>query len=96
MGLPQNNPEGYNYGSNLHLAGNLKGKLLIMHGTSDRAAPLSETMRMVDALIEAGKAFDLILLPERTHSIGSSIAAGAPLSYEREAIRRYFQEHLKP
>ncbi len=40
--------------------------------------------------------YDLIVLPEQTHAIGSDIAAGEPRSHVREAIRRYFQEHLKP
>ncbi len=47
-------------------------------------------MKMVAALIRAGKPYDLIVLPEQGHR-------GAMRStYWREAIRRYFQEHLKP
>ncbi len=96
MGLPQNNKEGYEYGSNLLLAGNLKGKVLLIHGTSDDDVPFSATMKMVDAFTREGKPYDLIVLPEQTHAIGSGIAAGPPRHYLREAIRRYFQEHLKP
>ncbi len=96
MGLPQNNKEAYEYGSNLRLAGNLKGKVLLIHGTSDDDVPFSETMKMVEAFTRVGKPYDLIVLPEKTHAIGSDIAAGDPRSYIREAIRRYFQEHLKP
>ena len=96
MGLPQNNKEAYEYGSNLPLAGNLKGKVLLIHGTSDDDVPFSATMKMVDAFTRVGKPYDLIVLPEQTHAIGSSIAAGEPRSYVREAIRRYFQEHLQP
>lgn len=88
MGLPQNNQEGYDLASNLPLAGNLEGKLLLTVGTSD---PLfSWTLQMVDALIGANKQFDLVLLPEKGHSLPRE----SP--YWREAIRRYFQEHLKP
>ncbi len=96
MGLPQNNREAYEYGSNLLLAGNLKGKVLLIHGTGDDDVPFSATMKMVDAFTRVGKPYDLIVLPEQTHAIGSDIAAGEPRSYVREAIRRYFQEHLKP
>ena len=96
MGLPKNNEEAYEYGSNLRLADNLKGKLLLIHGTSDDDVPFSATMKMVDAFTRAGKHYDLIVLPEQTHAIGSSIATGPPRYYLREAIRRYFQEHLKP
>ncbi len=91
MGMPHNNPEGYEYASSQRLAGNLKGKLLIIHGTSDVNSPFSETMRLVDVLIRAGKLYDLIVLPEQNHSL-----SGTSRTYRREAIRRYFQEHLKP
>ena len=87
LGQPQKNREAYDYGSNLWLAGNLKGKLLLVHGTSDVNVPFAVTMRMVDALVRAGKFFDLIVLPEEKHPI---------TTYMREAQRRYFQEHLKP
>ena len=63
MGPPDNNKEGYEYASNLRIAGNLKGKLLLLHGTSDLSAPFSNNMRMVDALIRAGKPYDLVVLP---------------------------------
>ena len=95
MGLPENNREAYEYGSNLRLAGNLTGKLLLIHGTSDDDVPFSATMKLVDAFTRAGKPYDLIVLPERNHDIGSEIADGKSRSYIREAIRRYFQEHLK-
>ena len=47
-------------------------------------------MKMVAALIRAGKPYDLIVLPEQGH-LGTMRS-----TYWREAIRRYFQEHLKP
>ena len=70
--------------------------MLLIHGTSDDDVPFSETMKMVEAFTRVGKPYDLIVLPEKNHAIGSDIAAGCPRSYVREAIRRYFQEHLKP
>jgi len=95
MGLPENNEEAYEYGSNLRLADNLKGDVLLIHGTSDDDVPFSATMKMVEAFARVGKPYDLIVLPEQTHAIGSSVADGER-SYVSEAIRRYFQEHLKP
>ncbi len=91
MGLPQNNRKEYEYASSLRLAGKLKGKLLLMHGTSDVNATFSATMKMVEALIRAGKPVDLIVLPELDHSL-----SGKSGRYIMEAVRRYFQEHLKP
>ena len=92
LGLLQKNKEKYEYASNLRLAGNLKGKLLLIHGTSDVLVPFSQTIKMVEALILAGKPYDLIVLPEQGHGF----TGGGVKSYRREAIRRYFQEHLKP
>ena len=91
MGPPQNNKEAYDYASNVRLAGSLKGKLLLICNTLDVNATFSETMKMVEALIRAGKPYDLIVLPEQNHW-----PSGASRTYWREAIRRYFQEHLKP
>ena len=87
MGLPHNNKKGYEYASNLPLASNLKGKLLLIVGTNDLL--FSRTIKMVDALIRVNKHFDLVLLPEKGHRLRLT-------PYWREAIRRYFQEHLKP
>ena len=89
MGLPQNNRDGYEYASNLPLAGNLEGQLLLITGTND--VLFSEAMKMVDALIQAGKPYDLMVLPEQGHGY-----RGMARAYVREAIRRYFQKHLKP
>ncbi len=89
MGLPHNNREGYEYASNLKIAGNLKGKLLLVHGTSDVNAPFSSTMKMVEALTRAGKPYDLIVLPDLNHTW-----AGTSGAYMRNMVGRYFMEHL--
>ena len=94
MDLPRNNQEGWEYSSNLRIAGNLKGKLLLIHGTSDINVPIGGTMMMVEALIQAGKPYDLLVFPEQPHA--SSKWGTVSTRYMREAIRRYFQEHLKP
>ncbi len=48
-------------------------------------------MKMVDALIRVGKPYELVVLPEIPHGF-----VGTSDRYWRNAIRRYFQEHLKP
>ena len=48
-------------------AENLKGKLLLAHGTMDDNVPPSNTLLVVDALIKANKDFDLILIPNAHH-----------------------------
>jgi dipeptidyl aminopeptidase/acylaminoacyl peptidase len=92
LGPPGENKEAYEYASNLQFAGNLEGKLLLIHGTSDFSAPLSQTMKMVQALIQAGKPYDLLLFPEQDHWLFLEPTR----TYWQDAVRRYFQEHLKP
>ncbi len=91
LGLPSENPDAYEYASNLRLAGNLEGKLLMIHGTADINAPFSQTMKMADALIRANKPFDLLVLPGVTH-----FPAGDAERYWDDAVRRYFEKHFKP
>ena len=62
MNTPENNPNGCEAVSCLHLASKLEGKLLIIHGTSDVNAPFAGTIKMLSALIAAGKYVDLIVL----------------------------------
>jgi dipeptidyl aminopeptidase/acylaminoacyl peptidase len=91
MGLPQDNEAGYASAANRSLAGNLTGKLLLIHGTSDiSASSFPSAMKMIQALMEAGKPFDLIVGPEQAHS-WSGLGAGSALA----TVRRYFREHLK-
>lgn len=53
------------------MAGNLKGKLLIAHGTLDNNVPPYNTLMVVDELIRQNKDFDLILMTNRTHGFGN-------------------------
>ena len=90
QGLLEVYPDGttnYDNQANQLLAGNLKGKLLIAHGTLDTNVPPSNTMLVVDALIAANKDFDLLMLPNRGHGFGN----------EPYMMRRrwdYFVRHL--
>ncbi len=77
----------YDNQANQLLAGNLQGKLLLAHGTMDSNVPPSNTMVVVDALIEANKDFDLIMMTNRGHGFGN----------EPYMMRRrwdYFVQHL--
>ncbi|MEP6620375.1 MAG: DPP IV N-terminal domain-containing protein [bacterium] len=57
--------------ANQSLAKNLKGKLLLAHGTMDDNVPPDNTTLVVDALIKANKDFDLLMLPNQAHGYGS-------------------------
>ncbi len=69
MGLPTSNAEGYRIGSPINFAEGLAGRLLIIHGTGDDNVHYQGTERLVNRLVELGKSFDLMVYPNRTHSI---------------------------
>ena len=60
----------YDNQANQLIAKNLKGKLLITHGTMDDNVPPSNTLLVVEALIKANKDFDMILFPNKRHGYG--------------------------
>ena len=60
----------YDDQANQNIAKNLKGHLLLAHGTMDDNVPPYNTFLVVDALIKANKDFDLILLPNQRHGYG--------------------------
>ena len=67
QGLLVKNGDGtdnYEVEANQTVAKNLKGKLLLAHGTMDNNVPPYNTLLVVDALIKANKDFDLLMLPE--------------------------------
>lgn len=69
MGTPQDNADGYESSSVVKAAGDLHGKLLLVHGTMDENVHLSNTLQLVHALQKAGKDFDLMLYPENRHGV---------------------------
>ena len=73
QGLVVKTGEGDNYDAeaNQNFAKNLKGHLLLAHGTMDTNVPPYQTMLIADALIKANKDFDLILLPNQNHGYGT-------------------------
>ena len=74
QGLLVKNPDGstnYDDQANQNTAKNLKGRLLLAHGTLDDNVPPYSTLLVVDALIKANKDFDLLMLPNRHHGFGA-------------------------
>jgi len=67
MGTPQENPEGYRLGSPLTHVGQLRGKLLLIHGMIDENVHFRHTARLMQALIDAGKPFETLLYPNERH-----------------------------
>ncbi|MDH4044841.1 MAG: S9 family peptidase [Gemmatimonadota bacterium] len=77
----------YRAQSNVTLAPRLEGKLLLAHGDVDENVPVSATLQLVNALIEANKDFDLLILPNQTHGLGRH-------AYFQRRRWDYFVEHL--
>lgn len=74
QGLLQKNADGttnYDDQANQNLAKNLKGHLLLAHGTMDNNVPPYNTLLVVNELIKANKDFDLLMLPNRGHGFGN-------------------------
>ena len=91
MDTPQNNLEGYENGSAMKYASNLKGKLLLVHGTIDNNVHPGNTVQLQNALIVADKKFDLMTYPANRHGI-----RGAHGQHYRKLRLNYLIENLNP
>jgi len=69
MGMPQKNEVGYKESSPASHAANLKGRLLIAHGTGDDNVHYSNTLSLIDDLIRDGKYVEVIAVPGRGHGV---------------------------
>ncbi len=90
MGLPKDNEAGYRKSSPVWSAARLHGRLLIIHGTGDDNVHFQNTVQMADALIAAGRQFDLMFYPGKTHSI----AGKASRTHLYRLIQRHFEQAL--
>ncbi len=68
-GLPQDNPEEYKQSSPITFAHQLKGHLLIVHGTGDDNVHYQGTEALINALVAANKQFTMMAYPNRSHGI---------------------------
>jgi len=92
MGLPAEFPDVYKEFSVLNSAANLKGHLLLAHGTGDDNVHMENSVQFVQKLIEAGIPYDLQIYPRKTHSI-----AGPDVRQHLfNRILAHFEEYLKP
>ena len=79
----------YKIATNPQIAKQLKGHLMLVHGDIDNNVHPGNTIRVVDALIRAGKRFDMLMLPKQRHSFGDMD------EYFYWRMVDYFSEHLK-
>jgi dipeptidyl-peptidase 4 len=92
LGLPSEDPNGYRDFSAVNSASNLKGRLLLVHGTGDDNVHLENTVQFVEKLIESAIPYDLQIFPRKTHSIAGPEAR----TYLYNRILAQFEEYLKP
>ncbi len=69
MRTPQENFEGYAATSPLRKVKDLQGKLLLIHGTADDNVHFMQSMEYAEALVQAGKQFDMHVYKDRNHGI---------------------------
>ncbi|MDR0538849.1 MAG: S9 family peptidase [Tannerellaceae bacterium] len=69
MRTPKENAAGYDATSPIKLAANLQGKLLLIHGTADDNVHFNQSMEYAEALVQAGKQFEMQIYKDRNHGI---------------------------
>lgn len=74
MGLPSENAEGYKETALPPKAGNLKGRLMLVHNFEDDNVLFQNSLQMTNALQLAGKQFDYMLYPQKSHGVSGPAA----------------------
>jgi dipeptidyl-peptidase-4 len=69
MQTPQENASGYDDNSPINHVDKLKGKYLLIHGSADDNVHVQNSMRMMEALIQANKPFESQVYPDKNHGI---------------------------
>ena len=93
MGLPDDNAEGYRLGSPMTYAAQLRGNLLLVHGTGDDNGHFQGTEQLMNSLIAQHKHFTVMPYPARSHAISEGDNT-VPHFYG--LMTRYLDEHLMP
>jgi dipeptidyl-peptidase-4 len=93
MGLPADNAEGYKQGSPITFAKDLKGRLLVVHGTGDDNVHYAGFERLINELVANDKAFTMMAYPNRSHGIFEGRGTTLHLY---TLFTRFFSENLPP
>jgi dipeptidyl-peptidase 4 len=91
MGQLKDDQQGYAQSDVTADAAKLHGALLLAHGTGDDNVHFQNSMQMINALISAGKPFELMIYPNKTHGIAGSDAR----DHLFHMIDEHFQRELK-
>jgi dipeptidyl-peptidase-4 len=90
LGLPQENAEGYRRSSPVQSAAQLKAKLLLVHNLEDDNVHFQNTVQMIDALARAGKPYQLMVYPQKSHGV-----TGPVRKHLLEQTTAFFEEALR-
>jgi dipeptidyl-peptidase-4 len=90
MGLPQDNPSGYDDNSPINHVEGLQGKLLLVHGTADDNVHFQNTIELAKRLIDADKQFDIMIYPDQNHFIN----VGNSRLHVHKLMMKYIGENL--
>ena len=91
MGTPQENPQGYAESSAVTSAKNLADPLLLVAGTGDDNVHWQNTIQFIQALIDAGKPYQLLIYPNKTHGISGPAAR----THLFTAMQKFWQQQLQ-
>ncbi len=91
MRTPQVNAEGYDDNSPLSHAADIKGRLLIIHGSADDNVHAQNTFEMTEKMVQAGVQFDMAIYTNRNHGI----SGGNTSIHLYTQMTNFLKEHLK-
>ena len=92
-GLPQDHPDEYKQSSPITFAGNLKGQLMVVHGSGDDNVHYQGTESLINALVAANRPFQVMVYPNRSHGI---FEGSGTTRHVYNLFTRFITEKLTP
>ena len=90
MDMPKENPEGYDATNLIKKAGNLKDKLLLIHGMQDPVVVQQNSVDFVKACVDKGVQVDYMIYPGHEHNV-----LGKDRAHLYQKVTDYFMQYLK-
>ncbi|MBK9266244.1 MAG: alpha/beta fold hydrolase [Polyangiaceae bacterium] len=91
LGLPKDNAAAYDTTNLTKMAGNLRGKLLLVHALMDENVHFQNAAALIDAFVAANKTFDLLVFPGERHGYRSPVVR----KYAYERVIEYLAKNLE-
>ncbi len=89
MGTPETNPQGYDRTNLLNYTDNLRGRLLIMQGLTDKRSSWNQSLRFIEKCIQNQRLVDMFMFPNQNHTI-----TGENNLYFMKKVTQYFEDYL--